>query len=79
MFNAAIYLENKTKIGKVDEIFGQITEPVCAMSCTHMCRCCRHATLDRITHGTLPLYSFSPSRWTTALSQPVTAVGTNSS
>lgn len=28
-FNAPIYLENKTQIGKVDEIFGPINESVC--------------------------------------------------
>lgn len=27
-FNAGIYLENKTQIGKVDEIFGPINESV---------------------------------------------------
>ena len=27
-FNAPMYLENKEQIGKVDEIFGHLTEPV---------------------------------------------------
>ena len=27
-FNAPVYLENKTQIGKVDEIFGQISNVV---------------------------------------------------
>lgn len=31
-FNAAIYLENKTQIGKVDEIFGPINESVSSLS-----------------------------------------------
>ncbi len=30
-FNAPIYLENKTQIGKVEEIFGPINEAVSAM------------------------------------------------
>ncbi|CAI5982641.1 unnamed protein product [Closterium sp. NIES-65] len=32
-FNAPIYLENKTQIGKVEEIFGPINEPVSAVEC----------------------------------------------
>jgi len=32
-FNAPIYLENKTQIGKVEEIFGPINEAVNAMVC----------------------------------------------
>jgi H/ACA ribonucleoprotein complex subunit 1 len=32
-FNAPIYLENKTQIGKVEEIFGPINEAVSAMVC----------------------------------------------
>ena len=28
-FNAPIYLENKTQVGKVDDIFGPINERVC--------------------------------------------------
>ena len=28
-FNAFIYLENKTQIGKVEDIFGSITDAVC--------------------------------------------------
>lgn len=28
MFNASIFLENKTKVGKVDEIFGKINTAV---------------------------------------------------
>lgn len=34
-FNAPIFLENKTPIGKVDEIFGPTTEMVRA--CMHAC------------------------------------------
>ena len=33
-FNAPIYLQNKTQIGKVDEIFGPINESVSAASST---------------------------------------------
>jgi hypothetical protein len=32
-FNAPIYLQNKTQIGKVDEIFGPINESVCSLVC----------------------------------------------
>ena len=32
-FNAPIYLQNKTQIGKVDEIFGPINESVSTSSC----------------------------------------------
>jgi len=31
-FNAPIYLQNKTQIGRVDEIFGPINESVCVIS-----------------------------------------------
>ena len=31
-FNAPIYLQNKTQIGKVDEIFGAINESVSSLS-----------------------------------------------
>ncbi len=30
-FNAPIYLENKTQVGKVDDIFGPINERVCLL------------------------------------------------
>lgn len=33
-FNAPIYLQNKTQIGKVDEIFGAINESVSSLSLT---------------------------------------------
>lgn len=36
-FNAPIYLQNKTQIGKVDEIFGPINESVCYLSLSLCC------------------------------------------
>ena len=32
-FNAGVYLENKTPIGKVDEIFGAVTESMFTVKC----------------------------------------------
>lgn len=32
-FNAPIFLQNKTQIGKVDEIFGPINEAVSSLTC----------------------------------------------
>ncbi len=45
-FNAAIYLENKTQIGKVDEIFGPINNMVrarCVSSDSTCCSCIANA------------------------------------
>lgn len=36
-FNAPIYLQNKTQIGKVDEIFGPINESVSSLACLLYC------------------------------------------
>ena len=33
-FNAGIFLENKTNVGKVDEIFGPTTEPMFTVKCS---------------------------------------------
>lgn len=35
-FNAPIYLQNKTQIGKVDEIFGPINESVSTLAGFHV-------------------------------------------
>ena len=39
-FNAPIYLQNMTQIGKVDEIFGPINESVSQLSCFVSSVCC---------------------------------------
>jgi H/ACA ribonucleoprotein complex subunit 1 len=43
-FNAPIYLQNKTQIGKVDEIFGPINESVSSIVCLCIA-CCLYFVL----------------------------------
>ena len=32
-FNAPMFLQNKTQIGKIEEIFGAINDGVCSVTC----------------------------------------------
>ena len=58
-FNAPIYLENKTQIGKVDEIFGAINESVCVHS---LCGFLLSLVCLLILSVLVPSFSCFPSR-----------------
>lgn len=58
-FNAPIYLQNKTQIGKVDEIFGPINEAVTHFSSEYS----THFQFDRgFIMSFVPSFSISRSR-----------------
>ncbi len=55
-FNAPMFLQNKTQIGKIEEIFGAINDGVCPVACAlspfEMCTelCCHAPVLACTTH-----------------------------
>lgn len=72
-FNAPIYLQNKTQIGKVDEIFGPINESVSSIVCLCVA-CCLYFVpfcfrFWSVTWFSCSICSYFQLKWWTALLQ----------